>query len=428
MRGFAVKDSSSNKLSKTFMYRFLLVILIYPVFSSSAQYSGTGSVTQGLASLLQSNIYTCAGGRVANTGGITATDNSVWVVPAQTRFSDSTAPWASDLYNGCNGNLYANTAAALSALDPLNIVEIDSAGQLITAYVFADNYFELYVNGISVGKDRVPYTPFNSSIIQFRVNLPFTIAMHLVDWEEHLGLGAELSGGFNYHDGDGGVVAVFKNSSNEIVAKTDSTWKAQTFYTSPIQDLSCPSEIGSLRLSNNCSTADVQDGSSFYALHWQIPSDCFEKGFNDSSWPQASLYSNSIVGVNNKPAYENFIDIFDHSSSDADFIWSTNLILDNEVIVRKEVSAVAAMNEKAGNPNNFKLYPNPAHSTAILNIENKDKSESEAELLLFNLQGETILNAINVSKSISLPELKPGVYFVKITSQIHTEIYKLIIQ
>jgi hypothetical protein len=36
-------------------------------------------------------------------------------------------------------------------------------------YVVADNYFELYVNGKLVGVDPVPFTPFNSIIVRFRV-------------------------------------------------------------------------------------------------------------------------------------------------------------------------------------------------------------------------------------------------------------------
>ncbi|MCX6857200.1 MAG: choice-of-anchor D domain-containing protein, partial [Verrucomicrobia bacterium] len=46
----------------------------------------------------------------------------------------------------------------------------------------------------------------------------------------------------------------------------------------------------------------------------------------------ASTYSETTVGVNNKPAYTNFPAQF--STSGASFIWTSNLVLDNEVIVR----------------------------------------------------------------------------------------------
>ena len=162
---------------------------------------------------------------------------------------------------------------ALAALDGSDIVEIDADGEVITAFVFADNYFEMYINGIPVGKDNVPFTEFNSNIVRFKVKRPFTIAMKLVDWEENSGLGSESNRGKAFHPGDGGMVAVFKDAKNKIIATTNSNWKAQTFYTAPLKDLSCASEKGTLRLSENCNTDDSDDGTSYYALHWKIPSD-----------------------------------------------------------------------------------------------------------------------------------------------------------
>lgn len=47
--------------------------------------------------------------------------------------------------------------------------------------------------------------------------------------------------------------------------------------------------------------------------------------------------STSTIGVDNKTAYTNFTDIFDNAANDAQFIWSSNVILDNEVMVRKTV-------------------------------------------------------------------------------------------
>ena len=39
----------------------------------------------------------------------------------------------------------------------------------------------------------------------------------------------------------------------------------------------------------------------------------------------------------NRPAYNNFSNVFDDPNDDAQFIWSTNLVLDNEVAVRKVI-------------------------------------------------------------------------------------------
>ncbi|MEG3657674.1 hypothetical protein V5097_09705 [Arenibacter palladensis] len=41
--------------------------------------------------------------------------------------------------------------------------------------------------------------------------------------------------------------------------------------------------------------------------------------------------------MNNKASYTNFTEVFDDSAYDANFIWSTNFILDNLVLVRYTV-------------------------------------------------------------------------------------------
>ena len=304
----------------------------------ASSYEGTASVTQGIAKTITENIYACDRGRKMDVGEIISTDGIKWIVPAETHYSDENFPFAPDLFNSCEGKNYGNSQQALSQFDASNVIEIDSDGEILTAYIFADNYFEMYVNGIPVGKDRVPFTQFNSSLVQFKVQKPFTIAMKLVDWEEHLGVGCEANRGKEFHAGDGGMVAVIKDAQNKLVATTNEDWKAQTYYTAPIADLNCVSEDGAYRYSKNCATDGGQDGTSFYALHWAIPKDWMQADFDDVSWPNATSYTNRTIGVDNKPAYTNFTTIFDAAENDAKFIWSTNVVLDNEVLVRYTVN------------------------------------------------------------------------------------------
>lgn len=302
---------------------------------SGSAYTGTASVTQGSATTTTANLF--AGGiRVAGLGSIEGTDGTTWTVPAEVNFTDDTFPFSSDLHN-VYGNTYTSATDAINALDGTDIIEIDADGEVITGYIFADNYFEMYVNGVAVGKDAVPFTEFNSSIVRFKVSAPYTIAMKLVDWEENLGLGSESSNGFDYHPGDGGMVAVFKDESDAVVAITGSDWKAQTFYTAPIKDLSCPTENGTTRSTDNCDMEDSNDGTSYYGLHWDLDADWETEGFDDSAWPDATTYTNNEIGVDNKPSYTNFTDIFDDITNDAEFIWSTNVVLDNLVLVRYTV-------------------------------------------------------------------------------------------
>ena len=305
-----------------------------PSTTTESSYKGTASTTQGLAKTTMENIYTCERGRKTDVGEITSSDGQTWIVPAKTNFQNNAFPFASDLYNSCNGNTYKNAKEAISNLQESAVVEIDKEGELFTAYIFGDNYFELYINGTPVGKDHVPFTQFNSSVVQFKANRPFVIAMKLVDWEEHLGVGCEPNRGKEFHAGDGGMVAVIKDTNENTIATTNENWKAQTFYTAPIKDLSCVEEKGNYRYSKNCDDSGGQDGTSFFGLHWKLPENWMKTEFDDTDWPNATTFTNKTIGVDNKPAYTNFVDIFDDSSNDAKFIWSTNVVLDNEVLVR----------------------------------------------------------------------------------------------
>ncbi|CAE6904886.1 hypothetical protein ACOMICROBIO_NCLOACGD_01743 [Vibrio sp. B1ASS3] len=135
--------------------------------------------------------------------------------------------------------------------------------------------------------------------------------------------------------GDGGFIASFSDGT-----VTGSDWQAQTFYTAPIYDLSCLSEVDGdnlekLRLSENCTTEGTDNGENAYAAHWETPNNWMAKDFDAASWPQETEYSEDDIGVNNKKSYMNFIKKF--SGAGASFIWSTNVVLDNEVLLRYEV-------------------------------------------------------------------------------------------
>jgi hypothetical protein len=415
-----------NSLITVFRLSIYICIIVLPV-SAFAQYIGTASVTQGKATTTVNNLYTCTGGRVAGIGTITATDKTVWTVPAVVNFTNNSFPFASDLNNPCNGANYPTAAAALAKLNGSDIVTVDADGELITAFVFADNYFEMYINGIPVGKDNVPYTQFNSNIVRFTVKRPFTIVMKLVDWEENLGLGSEANGGSQYHNGDGGMVAVFYDSNNTIIAATGKEWKAQTFYTAPITDLSCPTEKGALRLSDKCSTKDSPDGSMYYALHWAVPLGWMNADFDDSQWAAASTYTNATVGVDNKPAYTNFTSIFNDPTNDAQFIWSTNLILDNEVIVRHTVTASSSVEEEASLNDDVYLYPNPATKQNHVRIIGKHSVDIQT-ITVINVYGQTVYSSNEATDRVDVEGLPVGIYGVQIQYPAFMVTKKLIIQ
>lgn len=292
------------------------------------------SFTTGLAQTINPGLKICGENRarVSAVGKIKAEDGTEWTVPAVTNFVN--ADKASDLFNQCGGvQLHSITKLDLDSVPVMNA----GGKETFTAYIFADNYFEFYVNGRLLAVDAVPFTPFNSSVIRFKADRPFTTAVMGVDWEENLGLGSERNRGVDYHPGDAGFVAVIKDAAGETVALTDASWKGQTFYTAPLQSRDCLIVNGAIRDSSKCAETSVKDGRSFSAAHWAIPENWAAANFDDSDWPQAKIYTNDTVGVDNKPAYTNFTELFDDPKADAEFIWSSNLVLDNLVLLRKTV-------------------------------------------------------------------------------------------
>jgi hypothetical protein len=306
----------------------LFLLCAVPVANAAPGYTGTGAITQGVAKTINADLFECeqSRARVSAVGEITDSDGKVWTVPAVSQYS--TATHAVNMYDDCSG--YQPDGIADIDTDSVPIVTVDADGEVITGYIFADNYFELYINGQLIGVDAVPFTPFNSSIVKFRAKKPYVIAFKVIDWEEHLGLGTERGRGATYSAGDGGLIASFSDGT-----VTGSDWQAQTYYTAPVYDLTCLSEKGGARLSGNCSTAATNAGADAYGVHWSLPQNWASPSFDASSWPQASSYTEAEIGVNNKSGYMNFIEQF--SGAGASFIWSTNVILDNEVLLRYRV-------------------------------------------------------------------------------------------
>jgi hypothetical protein len=286
--------------------------------------------TTGLATEVNSSLIDCGlGSRVSAVGEITSDDGIVWTVPAATRFE--TAAKATDLFNECGGT----ELGALSDLNLADVPVLDAGGsEEFTAYIFADNYFELYVNGTPLAVDPVPFTPFNSNVVRFAADRPVTVAVMAVDWEENPSLGSESGRGLDFEPGDGGLVAHIQDASGNTTLITDQNWMAQTFYTGPLIDRACLIVDGQTRDSTACDTAGSNDATDYAMAHWAIPDDWMSPAFDDSAWPAASIYSNETVGVDGRNAFTNFVDVFDAANADAEFIWTSNLLLDNLVLLR----------------------------------------------------------------------------------------------
>ena len=258
-------------------------------------------------------------------GTITAPDGSTWELPAPV----TDGPAAVDIYNDCTGE-----GDNPNYLDEVETVVIDPDGVEITGYIFADNYYELWVNGTFIARDSLGMTPFNSTIVRFKAKYPMTYAFKAVDWDTHPGLGMEYD---SYRVGDGGFLARFSDGT-----VTGSHWKVETFYIAPLGDPACVKDNDG-RDSTGCPwektpsgnrvPCGLEDPQTCKALLFEIPDGWTAPGFDDSSWADASLYT--ADQVTRTPGYVRHAALFEP----AQFIWTRNLVLDNLVLARYTVEA-----------------------------------------------------------------------------------------
>ena len=251
-------------------------------------------------------------------GTVTSEDGRQWTVPAPV---NDDGPVAVDLFNNCTG-----TGDNPDWASQLKTVVIDPDGVEITGYIFADNYFELWVNGHFIARDSIPMTPFNSSVVRFKARYPMTYAVMAVDWETHPGVGMEYAA---YNLGDAGFIAYFSDGNG-----TNGDWRSETFYIAPLDDPRCVRITPAGRDSTFCSQgvrptcALKPEANLCKALHFPIPADWTSSRFNDSRWPVAITWPADLV--TNNIAYRNYTKFL----GDAQFIWTRNLRFDDLVLAR----------------------------------------------------------------------------------------------
>lgn len=250
-------------------------------------------------------------------GQITARDGRVFPVPGPV----SSGATCTDLHNPCNGGQNPDYASQLSTI----VVDSGPNAVEVTGYVYADNYFELWVNGKYVCRDALDFVPFNSHVVRFKATYPMTIAIQAVDWEQSLGVGVELKNGAP-NVGDGGIVARFVDEKGRVTV-TSSDWRCRPYYVAPVDDPACvkPDRDSSACPVASCATTDP---STCHGVHWAIPSDWASTTYDDSAWPKATTYAAAAIGP--KTAYNANVGLF----AGADFVWSKNLLIDNLVLCR----------------------------------------------------------------------------------------------
>lgn len=170
----------------------------------------------------------------------------------------------------------------------------------IKATIYADNTFQLYLNGELVAVDSIRFIPHNVIEVDILPTYPLTIAVLAED-------NADPKTGMEYANtniGDGGFILKFGDGT-----VTDNSWRALAVSRGPVDG----------------------DTKNPRVENLPLPEGWFRPGFDDSQWPQAREYSEEEVGP--KQPY------FEHDFKNAKFIWSGDVKLDNKVLFRRVITS-----------------------------------------------------------------------------------------
>lgn len=191
----------------------------------------------------------------------------------------------------------------------------DSVSSTFIAEVWADNWFALYVNGELVGEDSVPITTersFNAETFTFEAQYPLTIAIEAKDFKE-TDSGLEYIGEPNQQMGDGGIIAQFTDTATgEIIAVTNDNWSVLVIHRAP--------------LNTSCEDDPDPDATCEFEII-ETPADWTAVGFDHGNWESATVWSGSDVSP--KGGYDQIDWI-----PDAEFIWGSDLEIDNTLLLR----------------------------------------------------------------------------------------------
>ena len=207
---------------------------------------------------------------------------------------------------------------------PTSAYAVASKSMAFQAEVWADNWFALYVNGKKVGEDSVSINTeksFNSEKIKFSASYPLTIAVIAKDFTENSS-GLEYIGKPNQQIGDGGIILQIREVvSGRVITQTAHDWRVLALNKAPLN----PECVTSNNPIKDCKSSNIKIPTT-----WASPS------YKDTSWKLATEFSKEAVGV--KDGYFDFT-----WSPSAALIWSSDLKLDNTILLRKVIKTAPAV-------------------------------------------------------------------------------------
>lgn len=217
---------------------------------------------------------------------------------------------------------------ALLSISPFDMASAAAKVNSFKAEVWADNWFALYVNGKKVGEDSTPFATeksFNSDSISFKASYPLTVAILARDYVENAS-GLEYIGKPNQQVGDGGIVAQIRElSTGAVVGATNKSWKVLVLNKAPLNS-ECVKSSNPLL---DCRASVTKSPTSWYSMT-----------FKDTSWKNATEFTREAVGVKDGYFAVNW-------SPNANLVWSTDLKLDNTILVRGKIFAPKSVTQSA---------------------------------------------------------------------------------
>jgi len=186
--------------------------------------------------------------------------------------------------------------------------------------VWADNWFEMRIDGRQVAEDSVPITTersFNAESFSFDARRPFVVGLVAKDFKEN-DTGLEYIGTGRQQMGDGGVIVQITNATGELVAVTDAGWQCYVTHTAPL-DKSCERDRNPVAGAGACGFDAKEEPTGWDTV-----------AFDATDWPAADVYS--AREVNPKDGYDEIT-----WADEAELIWGPDLEQSNTVLCRLTV-------------------------------------------------------------------------------------------
>ncbi|SOH95528.1 hypothetical protein SAMN06273572_11221 [Monaibacterium marinum] len=209
----------------------------------------------------------------------------------------------------------------LATLLVCSTIATSAMAETFSADVWADNWFEMRIDGIQVAEDSVSITTersFNAESFDFDAQRPFTVGIVAKDFKEN-DTGLEYIGTNRQQMGDGGIILQIHDAAGEPVVVSSGDWVCEVIHTAPL-DKSCEDESNPVAGEGVCSF-DISDE----------PTGWDSADFDATDWPAASVYSAQQVSP--KGGYDEIT--WDDT---AELIWGPDLEQSNTVLCRLTVN------------------------------------------------------------------------------------------